>query len=34
MSVGGIMECYNKPLEIYNYETLKDDPSSTWIPSA
>ena len=23
---GGIMECYNKPLEIYNYETLKDDP--------
>ena len=26
MSVGGIMECYNKPLEIYNYETLKDDP--------
>ena len=34
MSVGGIVECYNKPLEIYNYETLKDDPSSTWIPSA
>ena len=26
MSVGGIFECYNKPLEIYNYETLKDDP--------
>ena len=26
MSVGGIMECYNKPLEIYNYETLKDNP--------
>ena len=26
MSVGGIMECYNKPLEIYNDETLKDDP--------
>ena len=26
MSVGGIMECYNKPLEIYNFETLKDDP--------
>ena len=25
MSVGGIMECYQKPLEIYNYETLKDD---------
>ena len=26
MSVGGIFECYSKPLEIYNYETLKDDP--------
>ena len=26
MSVGGIMECYQKPLEIYNYETLKGDP--------
>ncbi|MFG6373643.1 MAG: electron transfer flavoprotein subunit beta/FixA family protein [Oscillospiraceae bacterium] len=26
MSVGGVMECYQKPLEIYNYETLKDDP--------
>ena len=26
MSVGGIMECYAKPLEIFNYETLKDDP--------
>ena len=26
MSVGGIFECYNKPLEIYNFETLKDDP--------
>ena len=26
MSVGGIMECYQKPLEVYNYETLKDDP--------
>ena len=25
MSVGGIFECYNKPLEIYNFETLKDD---------
>ena len=24
--VGGVMECYQKPLEIYNYETLKDDP--------
>lgn len=26
MSVGGIMECYQKPLEIFDYETLKDDP--------
>ena len=26
MSVGGILECYSKPLEIYDYETLKDDP--------
>ena len=26
MSVGGVMECYQKPLEIYDYETLKDDP--------
>ena len=26
MSVGGIMDCYAKPLEIFNYETLKDDP--------
>lgn len=26
MSVSGIMECYQKPLEIFNYETLKDDP--------
>ena len=25
MSVGGIMECYQKPLDIFNYETLKDD---------
>lgn len=25
MSVHGIMECYNKPLEVYNYDTLKDD---------
>ena len=25
MSVGGIMECYQKPLEVYDYETLKDD---------
>lgn len=26
MSVGGVMDCYQKPLEVYNYETLKDDP--------
>ena len=26
MSVGGIFERYNKPLEISNFETLKDDP--------
>ncbi len=26
MSVGGIMECYAKPLDIFNYETLKDEP--------
>jgi electron transfer flavoprotein beta subunit len=26
MSVSGIFECYQKPLEVYNFETLKDDP--------
>ncbi|MEG1721089.1 MAG: acryloyl-CoA reductase electron transfer subunit gamma, partial [Pseudoflavonifractor sp.] len=26
MSVGGIMECYQKPLAVYDYEALKDDP--------
>lgn len=26
MSVNGIVHCYDKPLTIYNYETLKDDP--------
>ena len=26
MSVGGIFECYSKPYEIFDYETLKDDP--------
>lgn len=26
MSVGGIMECYAKPYEVFTYETLKDDP--------
>ena len=25
MSVSGIFECYEKPLEIYNFDTLKDD---------
>ena len=26
MSVGGIFECYSKPLAHLDYETLKDDP--------
>ena len=26
MNVKGIMECYSKPYEVYDYETLKDDP--------
>ena len=26
MSVSGVFEAYGKPLETYNYETLKDDP--------
>lgn len=26
MSVSGIFECYSKPCEAYNYDTLKDDP--------
>ena len=26
MSVDGIMDCYAKPLNVFNYETLKDDP--------
>lgn len=26
MSVSGIMDCYQKPLAVYDYETLKDDP--------
>ncbi|MEG0765156.1 MAG: acryloyl-CoA reductase electron transfer subunit gamma [Pseudoflavonifractor sp.] len=25
MSVGGIMDCYQKPLEVYDYEALKND---------
>ena len=26
MNVGGIFECYSKPFEIFDYNTLKDDP--------
>ncbi len=26
MSVSGIMECYAKPMEVFNYEAHKDDP--------
>ena len=26
MSVGGIFDCFNKPVEVYDYEALKDDP--------
>lgn len=26
MSVNGIMECYGKPYEVFDYETLKNDP--------
>ncbi len=26
MNVSGIFECYEKPLEVYNFDTLKDDP--------
>ncbi len=26
MSVSGIFECYDKPLEIFDYNALKDDP--------
>ncbi len=26
MSVHGIFECYDKPMEVYDYNTLKDDP--------
>ncbi len=26
MSVGGIFDCYNKPVDVYDYNTLKDDP--------
>ena len=26
MSVSGIVDCYSKPMEVYDFETLKDDP--------
>ena len=26
MTLGGIMDCYTKPVEVYDYNTLKDDP--------
>lgn len=26
MSVSGIVECYDKPMEVFDYEALKDDP--------
>lgn len=26
MSVDGIMDCYSKPLQVFNFEALKDDP--------
>ena len=26
MSVSGICECYSMPYEVFDYETLKDDP--------
>ena len=26
MSISGIFECYDKPLDIFDYNTLKDDP--------
>ena len=26
MSVGGIFDCYKKPVDVYDYNTLKDDP--------
>lgn len=26
MNVSGIMDCYNKPLSVFNFDTLKDDP--------
>ncbi|MDO4566633.1 MAG: electron transfer flavoprotein subunit beta/FixA family protein [Oscillospiraceae bacterium] len=26
MNVAGVLECYSKPMDVYDYETLKDDP--------
>jgi electron transfer flavoprotein beta subunit len=26
MSVGGVFSCYGKPVEVYDYNALKDDP--------
>lgn len=26
MSIGGIVDCYSKPMDVYDYEALKDDP--------
>ena len=26
MSVSGIFECYDKPVEVFDYNALKDDP--------
>ena len=26
MSVGGIFDCYSRPIDVYDYNTLKDDP--------
>ena len=26
MSVGGIFECYSKPMDVFDYNALKDDP--------
>ena len=26
MSVGGIVDCFSKPYEVYDFNTLKDDP--------
>ena len=26
MSIGGVFECYDKPMAVFDYEALKDDP--------